>query len=652
MNWLSIQSEQMTKYSRILLLLLLDAACINVSYIMAFLLRFEFSLSGAQTMGYFTTYLNNILLITVVKLVIYWLGGLYNSIWKYAGTEELVKVFFVTMAANATTVTCLHMMQQFLPRGVYGIAVILDIILIGAARFTYRTIRDMKTPGSFDLIRGRKVRSVSESVLGSDVIKVMLVGAGDAGAAMIKEVKMHPENGKKVVVAIDDDQSKVGKRIAGVKIAGTRADIKRVARKHGVDEIIIAIPSASKKEITAIVAECNKTRCKLKILPALMDLIDEKVSVNTLRDVDIEDLLGREAVQVNLKEISGYLEGRIVMVTGGGGSIGSELCRQIARFKPRRLIALDIYENSVFELSNELRGRFPYLEFDVVITSVRDKDRLEEVFQRYKPHVIFHAAAHKHVPLMEGNPKEAVVNNIQGTKNLIDLSDRYAVDKFVLISTDKAVNPTNVMGATKRVAEMMLQDKSGHSRTSYSAVRFGNVLGSNGSVIPIFRKQIAQGGPVTVTHPDICRYFMTIPEAVQLVIQAGAMAEGGEIFILDMGDPVKIMDLAENIIRLSGLVPYEDIDIKITGLRPGEKLYEELLLAEEGIKTTSHDKIYVGHPLPPSPALTELLNTDAGVEQSVNEIVNYSNEEVKQWLNCLVPNYNRHPDNGRSEKRH
>lgn len=646
MDKTSGKSELITKYSRVLLLLILDVVCINVSYVAAYMLRFEFNLTLDQNLSYFMVYLDNILILTLIKLAIYWLGGLYNSIWKYAGTEELVKVFFVTIAGNTVTIAYLHMMQQYLPRGVYGIVIAVDIVLIGGARFAYRTLRNLRTPGSFDVIRGRRARNVKESVLGSDLIKVMLVGAGDAGAAMIKEVKTHPENGKKVVVAIDDDPGKVGKRIAGVKIAGNRGDIKRVARKYGVDEIIIAIPSAQKKEITAIVAECNKTRCKLKILPALIDLINEKVSVSTLRDVDIEDLLGREAVQVNLKEISGYLEGRIVMVTGGGGSIGSELCRQIARFMPRRLIALDIYENSVFELANEIRGKFPLLEFDVVITSIRDWNRLEEVFVKYKPHVVFHAAAHKHVPLMEGNPKEAVVNNIQGTKYMLDLSEKYAVNKFVLISTDKAVNPTNVMGATKRVAEMMLQDKSAHSRTSFSAVRFGNVLGSNGSVIPIFKRQIIQGGPVTVTHPEICRYFMTIPEAVQLLIQAGAMAEGGEIFILDMGAPVKIMDLAENIIRLSGLVPYEDIDIEITGLRPGEKLCEELLLAEEGIKKTSHNKIYVGQPLPSSPALTELLSQEDGVVEKVREVACGSNDGVKVWLNDLVPNYNRRPENG------
>jgi FlaA1/EpsC-like NDP-sugar epimerase len=445
-----------------------------------------------------------------------------------------------------------------------------------------------------------------------------------------------------VVVVVDDDPNKQNRSIVGVKIAGGHESIRQLVRRYRVDEIIIAIPSANRKAIQKIVNECNKTRCKMKILPGISDLINEKVSISKLRDVDIEDLLGRDPVQVNLKEISGYLEGKIVLVTGGGGSIGSELCRQIARFKPRKLIALDIYENTVFELYNEIRNAWPNLEFEVVIASVRSRQRMREVFMKYKPHIVFHAAAHKHVPLMESNPKDAVINNIIGTKNMIDLSDEYAVQNFVLISTDKAVNPTNVMGATKRVAEMILQEKSAHSRTSYAAVRFGNVLGSNGSVLPLFRKQIERGGPVTVTHEDITRYFMTIPEAVQLVIQAGAMAKGGEIFILDMGEPVRIMDLAENVIRLSGYVPGVDIDIKVTGLRPGEKLYEELLLDEEGIEKTAHNKIYVGHPLPPPSELSDMLNNGKiCAEESVNGILTMKDEEIKEWLQKLVPNYNR-----------
>jgi FlaA1/EpsC-like NDP-sugar epimerase len=346
-------------------------------------------------------------------------------------------------------------------------------------------------------------------------------------------------------------------------------------------------------------------------------------------------------VQVNLREISGYIEGRVIMVTGGGGSIGSELCRQIAAFRPRRLVALDIYENSVFDLAAEIKDAFPALSFEVVIASVRSRERMEEVFRRYTPHVVFHAAAHKHVPLMEMNPKEAVVNNVLGTANLVDLADAFAVEKFVMISTDKAVNPTNVMGATKRIAEMILQEKSRSSKgTHFSVVRFGNVLGSNGSVIPIFRRQIENGGPVTLTHPDVTRYFMTIPEAVQLVIQAGALAEGGEMFILDMGEPVKIKDLAENIVRLSGYTPYEDIDIVVTRLRPGEKLHEELLLEEEGARPTSHEKIFVARPLPPSEELRALLGGPQSLSEVIcGEVMRMKEDQVKEWLRKIAPTY-------------
>lgn len=626
----------MVKYSRIALLLFADIICINFAYIMSFLLRFEFTISNVF-LGFFVVYADNIFIITGVKLLIFWIFGLYRSLWRYAGTEEIVKIALAAAAATAAIIVYLEFTQQYFPRSIYIFSCIMDILLIGGVRFGYRILRDLRTPGAFKSI----VFSLGKGQ-GAEITKVMVVGAGDAGAAIIKDIKQHPDLGKKVVVAIDDNPNKFNQMIAGVRIAGNHTAIKQTARKYGVDEIIIAIPSANKKAIQEIVNECNKTRCKMKILPGISDLINERVSISKLRDVDIEDLLGREQVQVNLREISGYLEGKIVLVTGGGGSIGSELCRQIARFKPRKLIALDIYENTVFELSNEIKNAYPNLEFEVVIASVRSGQRLREVFVKYKPHVVFHAAAHKHVPLMESNPKDAVINNIVGTKNMIDLSDEYAVENFVMISTDKAVNPTNVMGATKRVAEMILQEKSIDSRTSYSAVRFGNVLGSNGSVIPLFRKQIERGGPVTVTHEDITRYFMTIPEAVQLVIQAGAMATGGEIFILDMGDPVRIMDLAENVIRLSGYIPNVDIDIKVTGLRPGEKLYEELLLAEEGIEKTAHNKIYVGHPLPPSPELSEMLEKEGiCTADSINGILSMQDNEVKDWLQKLVPNYNR-----------
>jgi FlaA1/EpsC-like NDP-sugar epimerase len=624
---------------KIVLLLFFDTICISIAYILGLLLRFEFNVDSLQFIGYFSVYLNNWLWIGLIKLAVFWLMGLYKSLWRYASTEELVKIFFGCIIANAMAITFMELSRQTLPRSVYIMAGMFDILSIGGIRFIYRMVRNIKRPGKFNLYNGKKLKEISLGDLSGKEKRIMLVGAGDAGAAMIKELRQERSQRQRIVVAVDDNKNKHGQSIAGVKIAGDRSDIPHLCRKYFIDEIIIAIPTASKRAVKEILEECHKTKCKIKIVPALIDLINEKVSVKALRDVDIQDLLGRDPVQVNLKEISSYLEGKIVLVTGGGGSIGSELCRQVAKFNPRRLIALDIYENSVFELANELKDKFPHLEIEVAIGSIRDRIRMDEIFNKYKPHVVFHAAAHKHVPLMENNPKEAIVNNIMGTKNMIDLAEKYVADKFVLISTDKAVNPTNVMGATKRIAEMLLQEKSAASKTNFSAVRFGNVLGSNGSVIPTFRRQIAKGGPVTVTHPDITRYFMTIPEAVQLVIQAGAMATGGEIFILDMGEPVKIMDLAQNVIRLSGLEPYDDIDIEITGLRPGEKLYEELLMAEEGIKETTHNKIYVGHPVPPTPGLWDLLQTDGGLEAGISAVRTMSDQQTKEWLHKIVPNY-------------
>lgn len=398
----------------------------------------------------------------------------------------------------------------------------------------------------------------------------MIIGAGDAAALVIREFRNHVQLRSEPVAIIDDNKNKHGKIINGVKVVGGREDILEAAEKYNVDEIVIAIPSASRKDISDIIEICKQTRCKLKILPGYYELIDGKVSIKKIRDVDISDVLGREEIKTDLGQISSYIANKSVMVTGGGGSIGSELCRQIAAYGPKELIIFDIYENSAYDIQNELKRTYSNLNLKVLIGSIRDKDRLEEILKEEKPDVIFHAAAHKHVPLMEDSPKEAIKNNIFGTLNLAQLSDKYGVEKFVMISTDKAVNPTNIMGATKRVCEMIIQSLNANSSTEYVAVRFGNVLGSNGSVIPLFKKQIEEGGPVTVTHEDIIRYFMTIPEAVQLVIQAGAMANGGEIFILDMGEPVKIMDLAKDLIRLSGFEPDVDIPIKVTGLRPGK----------------------------------------------------------------------------------
>lgn len=461
----------------------------------------------------------------------------------------------------------------------------------------------------------------------------MIIGAGEAGAMVIKELQYHSELKSDPVVIVDDSRLKQRASLNGVPVKGGRDRIKELAEQYDIDEIIVAIPSASRRQISEILQICKETKCRLKTLPGVYELIDGKVTIKQIRDVSIEDILGREEVKLDTEKIAGYLKDETILITGGGGSIGSELCRQIAVFGPKKLIIFDIYENNAYELQNELMHTYQSkLDFEIVIGSIRDKERLREVFRKYSPGVVFHAAAHKHVPLMEDNPAEAVKNNVFGTLNVAQCADEFGVKKFVLISTDKAVNPTNIMGATKRLAEMLVQSMNKVSRTEYAAVRFGNVLESNGSVIPIFKKQIEQGGPVTVTHPEIIRYFMTIPEAAKLVVQAGAMAQGGEIFVLDMGEPVKIIDLARDLIRLSGFEPDIDIKIEYTGLRPGEKLYEELLLAEEGINKTIHEKIYVGKPSDIS--FGQVMDSIKLLENCLDDDV-----KVRENMCCIVPTY-------------
>ncbi len=428
-------------------------------------------------------------------------------------------------------------------------------------------------------------------------IRTMIVGGGDAGAMLMREIQTSDKIDYNPVCIVDDDPAKQGKSVGNVMIVGTTNDIKKIAEEYKVEEILIAMPSAPKKKIQKIFDICKTTKCKVKILPGIYQIVKGEASVSALRPVQIIDLLGREQIKVNLDEIVGYIEGRVVLITGGGGSIGSELCRQIAVHKPKKLIVLDIYENNAYDIEQELKRHHPELDLLTLIASVRDKGKMEDVFAKYRPEIVFNAAAHKHVPLMETSPNEAVKNNVFGTLNVAKCADKYGVKTFVQISTDKAVNPTNVMGATKRICEMIIQTLGRHSKTNFVAVRFGNVLGSNGSVIPLFEKQIAEGGPVTVTHKDIIRYFMTIPEAVSLVLQAGAYAKGGQIFVLDMGDPVRIYDLAYNLIKLSGLEPGVDIEIKCTGLRPGEKLYEERLMDEEGMQTTANGLINIANPI-------------------------------------------------------
>lgn len=464
-------------------------------------------------------------------------------------------------------------------------------------------------------------------------VRAMIVGAGSAGTMLIREIQNSDKIYYYPVCIVDDDETKIGNSISSVKVVGTTKDIKKFAEKYRIDEILIAIPSAPKAQIKRIFELCKTTDCSVKILPGIYQIVNGEASVSSLRPVEISDLLGREQIKVNIDEIIGYIEGQVVLVTGGGGSIGSELCRQIASHNPKQLIILDIYENNAYDIEQELKRKYPELNLLALIASLRDKGKMEDVFEKYKPDIVFNAAAHKHVPLMETSPNEAIKNNVFGTLNVAKCADKYGVKTFVQISTDKAVNPTSVMGATKRICEMIIQTIGKYSKTKFVAVRFGNVLGSNGSVIPLFERQIAEGGPVTVTHKDIIRYFMTIPEAVSLVLQAGAYAKGGQIFVLDMGEPVKIYDLAYNLIKLSGLEPGVDIEIKCTGLRPGEKLYEERLMDEEGMQTTPNGLINIANP----------IDIDEGfLWAELDKLYKAAYEEspnMKQLVSELVPTY-------------
>ncbi|MDR0851974.1 MAG: polysaccharide biosynthesis protein [Clostridiales Family XIII bacterium] len=631
------------KTLRIAALIIADALFFNLSYFLSYLIRYEMDVGSPSFTLHFSSYTENFIFLTLIKLAVFFILGMYHSLWVYAGPEELLKIVGTSAAASLAAIAFLILSQQTptMPRSVYILSFILDIIFTGGVRFTYRYLRATRNHGLSQGFFTQRPMKPAETAYSDPLIRVLLVGAGDAGAALIREIKTNAQQNRKVEIAVDDDPAKRGLSILGVKVAGDRTEIAQLVKRYAIDEIIVAIPSATGKQIQSVVSECNKTKCKVRLLPSIGDLIDGKVSVNALRDVDLEDLLGREAIRLNVREISGYLEGRIVLVTGGGGSIGSELCRQIAQYGPRRLIALDNYENGVFELGGELGATYPDLEFETVICSISDLPRMRRAFEQYKPHVVFHAAAHKHVPLMELNPGEAVVNNVLGTKYAADLAAEYAVERFVMISTDKAVNPSNVMGATKRLSEMIVQNKNQDARTFFTVVRFGNVLGSNGSVIPIFRRQIERGGPLTVTDREVTRYFMTMPEAVGLVIQAGAMTIGGEIFILDMGEPVRILDLAENIVRLSGLEPYEDIDIIITGLRPGEKLREELSYENEFLTKTVHEKIFLGTQTPlPAELFAALAGNGEPLERSIlQEIPTMRDEDVKKWIEKFLPNY-------------
>lgn len=597
---------------RQVILILLDIILINISMILALNLSSNFYLQRE----YYDFAYNNFYLYTPLTLGVILLCKGYKSMWRHASIEELLYVFVYSFFSTIMSFMIMHRADVYVPKTFYIIYMLLLMATTGGMRFFYRAIR-----------RFKKMFFVEDSQENT-----LVIGAGEAGAMVIKELVNGPSSYRKLVGILDDDISKKTKMIHGIKVLGEIEHVEKVVEKFEITEIIIAIPSVETKRRTEIINKCKKTGTKLRIVPGIYELIDGKVTVNAIRDVEIEDLLGREAIKLDLGEVKNYIKDRVVMVTGGGGSIGSELCRQISGYSPKKLIIVDIYENNAYEIQQELVRKYKdELDLEVLIASVRDKNRLEEIFEQYRPQVVFHAAAHKHVPLMEKSPMEAIKNNVFGTLNTVELSHKYKVARFVLISTDKAVNPTNIMGATKRICELIVQSHDKISSTEFVAVRFGNVLGSNGSVIPLFKRQIKEGGPVTVTHPDIIRYFMTIPEAVQLVLQAGSMANGGEIFVLDMGDPVKIADLAKDLIRLSGFEPGKDIEIIYSGLRPGEKLYEELLMAEEGLTNTSNEKIFIGQPM------------ELNVEEVKEKILNLKEcsdiECLKNKVQNLVPTY-------------
>ncbi|TAH67244.1 MAG: polysaccharide biosynthesis protein [Anaerolineaceae bacterium] len=562
-------------------LILCDMAVIIAASALGLLLRFDFVFARVD-MRFVESIWRYLPINIICTLIIFYTLKLYHSIWRFAGIVEMQNVTAACIMSSLIQFAGLSILEYPIPRSYHFLYGGILFFLTLSNRFAYRFVRYVK-------------RLVGNS---KEIKKIMIIGGGDAANVIIKEIRTSEHiNNTTVKCIIDDDPSKQGTYIQGVKVVGTRDDIVETTNLFNINEIIIAMPSVPKNTIRDIVNICKETSCSLKILPGVYQLMSGEVSVSQLRDVEVEDLLGRDSIRIDLDSIMEYVGDKVVLVTGGGGSIGSELCRQLAAHRPKQLIILDIYENNAYDIQQELKTHYPNLNLVVLIASVRSSTRLNYIFKTYRPQIVYHAAAHKHVPLMEDSPNEAIKNNVLGTWKTVQAADLYGTEKFVLISTDKAVNPTNIMGASKRICEMIVQTYNKRSKTEFVAVRFGNVLGSNGSVIPLFKKQIEEGGPVTVTHPDIIRYFMTIPEAVSLVLQAGAYAKGGEIFVLDMGEPVRILDLAENLIRLSGYKPNEDIMVEFTGLRPGEKLYEELLMEEEGLQETENNLIHIGKPI-------------------------------------------------------
>ncbi len=608
-------------YGKKIALMAIDAAFLNLAFALALGFRFEFNVPQQ----YWDALWGHSVPFSLIFIVVLYIFRLYASLWELASLDEFLLATGGCVAGGIVILVANILLKSPVPKSVVVLSIVFATIGVVGFRILFRVFRRFL---SVIDIKGQRAAS-----------RVMVVGAGAAGSIVIREMKQSDfAKSLKPVCLVDDDPRKKGQSVLGVPVRGNIDDIPTLADRYAIDQIIIAIPSLSGERKSAVIEECRKTKCGIKIIPGIYELLNNHVMLNQMRAINMEDILGRDAVKLENEGISRYLTGKIVLISGGGGSIGSELARQIACFKPARLILLDIYENTTYEIQNELRQKYPDMPLSVAIVSIRDRNGLDRVFAEEKPQVVFHAAAHKHVPLMEDNPIEAIENNVFGTLNLAEVADSHHVDKFVMISTDKAVNPTNVMGATKRMCEMIVQAIAQKSGTEFGAVRFGNVLGSNGSVVPLFQKQIAAGGPVTVTHPDIVRFFMTIPEAAQLVLQAGAYAEGGEIFILDMGKPVKIYQLAKDLIQLSGLTPDVDIKIEFTGLRPGEKLYEEVLMSEEGLCKTAHDKIFIAAPghYDIDWLKRELTELDSLCESG-------KSAKVIDKIQELVPTYTRNP---------
>jgi len=605
------------KRVRMLILMFADACAVALASILGLLVRFDFRMNKIPV-EYLNATNRYLFFYIVLTLVIFFAFRLYAIMWSMAGIREVLHIIGACTLASLVQIAGMTLLQCTVPRSYYVISFAALCCMEVLIRLSYRIMVTMSPSPSRKSSR-----------------RVLIVGAGSAGTVILKEMANSRYTDGQVMCFVDDNVNKVGKYLNGVPIAGTRNDIPRLVNQYHIDEIYIAIPAASAEQRKEVIEICRETGCQIKTLPGIYQLLNGEVSLSKLRKVEIEDLLGRDPIKVNLDEIMDYVSGKVVLVTGGGGSIGSELCRQIAAHNPKRLIIFDIYENNAYDIQMELREKYPDLDLKVLIGSVRNTHRVEMIFKKYKPEIVYHAAAHKHVPLMEDSPNEAIKNNVFGTYKVAKAADKYGTKRFVLISTDKAVNPTNIMGASKRMCEMVIQMMNNKSSTDFVAVRFGNVLGSNGSVIPLFKKQIEQGGPVTVTHPDIIRYFMTIPEASQLVLESGAMAKNGELFVLDMGKPVKILDLARNLIRLSGYTPDVDIKIEFTGLRPGEKLFEELLMNEEGLQDTPNKLIHIGKPIE--------FDMDK-FEQQLEELYEAANRdaaEIRVMVKSIVTTY--HP---------